>query len=159
MRSQALTPLFEKKRELETKIVTLKSQCETDERKTGEAAEALTDLNTRLNSLNKTIEEVEKLGDEAVSAVSKVIEGAEEATSAATRAVEGAYVLLGGLESRIAEKEVQLTKTTEEHRARIEEINAENGKLAVLKKDLDIYHDRLQKKYYELGLGELILPK
>src|SRR3990167_8177770 len=126
MRSQALTPLFEKKRELETKIVTLKSQCETDERKSGEAAEALTDLNTRLDSLNKTIEEVEKLGDEAVSAVSKVIEGAEEATSAATRAVEGAYVLLRGLESRIAEKEAQLAKTTGENLARMEEINAEN---------------------------------
>ena len=152
MRSQALTPLFEKKRELETKIATLKSQCEVEEGKTRGASEALTDLNIRLDSLNKLIGEVEKLGDEAVSAVSKVIEGGQEAASEATRAVDGAYVLLRGIESKIAEKESQLAKTKEEQEARIREINEENAKLEVRKKDLQIYQGRIEARAEELGI-------
>ena len=159
MRNQVLTPLFEKKRELETLITTLKSQCEIDERKSRETAEALTDLNTRLENLNKLIEAIEQIGEEAVVSVSGVITESLEAVKGAVGLVDKTYELLRQLGAKVAESELKLENTKKEQAERLDEINRENGKLAILKKDLDIYRDRLEKKAYELGFGELILPK
>ena len=157
MQTKILTPLYEKKRELEASIVSLKSQFEIAERNSKEASANATDLSDRIARLGVEIEEMEKGAVEATKsaqgAVSEGIMGVKEVISTFEKGIQAIKALdarLEGTISKIAEAE----KTEKEI---LEEINRENGKLEVFRRDLDIYKTRLERKYKELGLGELIL--
>ena len=119
MINQTLSPLFEKKRELEVLINTLKSQCEIEGLKSKEAAEAVTDLNQRIENLKGLIEDVEKIGEEAVVVVSRVITEGIEATRQAIRGVDGAFELIRRLDTKVAESEAKLANMKDEQAVRL----------------------------------------
>lgn len=159
VRAKVLTPLYEKKRELEAEIVSLKSQCEVNNTKAKGIAEQVTDLNETFKKLEDFIDRTEKLGMEALEAVESVITEGVEALQQANKGVDTAIALLDRVTAEIDKKEAKLTEIEAQKKDRIKEINRENEKLEVKKRDLDIYFNRLQNKYYKLGLGELVLPE
>ena len=159
MRSQALTPLFERKRELEAQITALATQVETDGTKAKAVADDLADKTARLENLNTLLADIDKLGEEAVEAVSGVINDSTGTAKRAVGLVEAYLKLIEDLDRQVGERELKLENIKKESTERLEEITRENGVLEVKRKDIDIYADRLQAFYYKHNLGELILPK
>jgi chromosome segregation ATPase len=153
----ALTPLYTKKRELETEIASLASQKEIAQKGSREAQEAVTEINTRIGRLQAEIEQLEKQAEKAVTDAQEVVSGAIEAVRGATGAVEAAVAILKDLETRADAATARAEEARKVQEGRIVEIARENGVLDVRKRDLDIYKVRLQRKYDELGLGTLIL--
>jgi len=74
----------------------------------------------------------------------------------ASAVVDGYFLIVKGLEFKIKNQETILAKIFEDQKQAREQISKEESRLGVIKKDLDIYRNRLQEKINEHGLQDQI---
>lgn len=157
MKNLALQPLQNEKRELELAINGLKSQRDIALRETTEASASLADIIQRTKDLS---DEVDQLATDAISAS----RAAKECVNTGVQAVQDTQNVVTFLETSLKSLEQVLDKISSDiekaktaHKTQLAEIARENEALGVRKRDLDIYTERLKKKYAELDLGDLRL--
>lgn len=155
--STKIFELGERKRELELETNKAQSIYDVETKKAGEAAVAATALQQRVEDLVVSVEEAEGLGLEGVKKASEAIASATEILREIGKISEGALESVKKVDAVIAKRMEELKLAKEEDAQRTLLIVKEGEKLNILKKDLDIYRNRLQTRYNELGLGELIL--
>lgn len=157
MLQQVLTPVYQKKKELEAEIAALAQKRDIEKRRCDEAVEAADAVHKRLKDLESTIELVGKHGEEIVGNLSRIIDEAKLTVDSSVAVIDNTMNILNKLDGEINVKIASVKKLDGEEKARIQKINLENDKLDVRRRDLQIYFDRLQKRFDEHGLGKLIL--
>lgn len=157
MQNQSLTPLFEKKRELEAQITVLISKIEMKARDFNLVAEASTDVRQQIIALNKMVASINTMGEEAIQAVESLIEQATRALAEANQATTESLSFLKTIEALIVQRIDELHTVEKTSKARLEEIKREGQVLEKTRSDIEVYVQRLQKKYDEMGMGKLLL--
>jgi len=157
MQNLSLTPLYQKKRELEVEIGKLAEIRDTEKRKSEEAIAAKIDLEKQLRVLNELIETIEKAGESAMDELVKIVTRALTTSESCIATIDGTMAMLGRLDSAMSEKIARIKKLDEDEKSRLSRIAQDNQKLDIRERDLQIYQERLQKKFDEVGLGKIIL--
>lgn len=155
--STQIFELGEAKRKLELATNEAKSVYESETKKANDAAEAATALQTRIEELTRSIQEIGDLGNVSIEKASEAILAAIEILKEVGRISESALAGVKKADDTITKRLEELAAAKEEGKKRSEVMVREGERLNVLKKDLDIYRNRLQTRYNEQGLGELIL--
>lgn len=155
--SSPLTPLLAQKHELELEINNLKDISEQKKRQTEELAEAVTDMLTRISSYEQALEDIHKESSLSVEFIKAVITEAAQSLRFSHETLDGAFKIIARIEAKIDEKTVDLKNQQQFERDRRIDLHKDMEDIGRMKTDLAIYHDRLQKKYDELGLGQIIL--
>lgn len=152
-----LQPVYEKKKKLEEEVGKLAVSRDTSKREAEEAAEAVTDLNTRKGALEALVESIIDTAKAAIEMLTGIVTQGADAINTANSAIDTAHAVLTGLSVKIKAEETVLEGILASQKARMEDIARENEKLGARERDLRIYARRLQEKYDELGLGEIVL--
>lgn len=155
--STRIFELGEEKRRIELATNVAKSVYESETKKANDAAEAATVLQTRIEELSRSVQEVGNLGNISIEKADDTITAAVEVLREVGRISESALESIKRADLTITKRLEELVVAKEEDARRNEMLVKEGERLNVLKKDLDIYRKRLQTRYNELGLGELIL--
>lgn len=151
----ALTPLYNKKRELETLIATLHSQKDIALRESTEASENVTEIRTRIAKLEEEVASMEKEALESLTKAGEAVLKGIEAVKDGRQVVEGVVSMLKALETRVDELIAKAEKSKEDHKNTLAEISRENELIDASWRDVKVIKGRLQKKSDELNLGPI----
>lgn len=154
---QQISLLYDKKREIETEIAGLKVREETERRRFREAAAAADGLDERVKDLEEQVVAVQKLSDEAVTVCHQLINQTTETMQESERMIEASEQILIALQAEITVQELVLKGFERREKERLAHVAKETERLDTMRVDLHLYKERLQEKYYELGLGKLNL--
>lgn len=155
-RKAALYPLQEKQKLIEEETVKLKQKRELREvelrqaeSKVAEIAIKLTEANGQLAGLTTALD---ALADESLRSLANHLTYLQDAAAV----VDGYFLIVKGLEFKIANQEQVIKKIFEDQKQAREQMSKEESRLAVIKKDLGIYRDRLEAKIKEHNLQDQI---
>lgn len=155
-RKAALYPIFEKKKIIEDEIVKLKAQREAKDLELKQAEQKVVELGIKITEANENLagltEALSALSDESLKSLSSHLSYLQDASAV----VDGYFLIVKGLEFKIKNQETILAKIFEDQKQAREQISKEESRLGVIKKDLDIYRNRLQEKINEHGLQDQI---
>src|SRR3990167_3432205 len=143
------TKIFElgsKKRDLEIEINTLKLTHERESQNVLFASESARELQSRIFHLGETIEKTENLGLDVITKVNECIDRALDTFREVGNAAEKTLSFVKQLEILIDKRSGELLEIDKENEKKLENVKLEEHRLSVLKSDLDIYKNRLQKK-------------
>lgn len=157
MQNISLTPLYEKKHELEKLIVRLVQKSEVEDRKFKESAEAATAVQDRITQLESTILDMTQIGEDAVLALTETVTKTIQVMEVSDACIKKTTEILQKLEYSIKNRISRLEEIKTSQNIRSMDILRENENLEIRKKDLSIYQKRIEKFYKDNDLGEVIL--
>jgi chromosome segregation ATPase len=155
--STQITELSAKKRRIEEDINILQITYDTKKKDVDALSTSTTDLRESLLELSSTIENVNLLGEKSVAFGTTAVSEALNVLRDITDVVEKAVKMVDEANTKITERKTEITVLEKNLDKKNENIENEQRRLNTLKSDLGIYKSRLQKKYDEMELGELIL--
>jgi len=156
-RQEVLTPVYQKKILLEEECSKLAQKRDIEDQKFKDAAASATEVSIRLEELKKTVEDVAKHGESALDTLSSIIKEASMTVDSSLAIINHTMDIMTKLDGKITERIESIKKLDAEEQTRLDRIVADNNKLDLRRKDLQIYHERLQLKFDEHGLGKVIL--
>ena len=155
--STQITELGEKKRKLEESINVFQITYDTKKKDLEALSVSATDLRQNLSELDSTVEKVNLLGEESLTFSTKTVSEALDTLRDITDVIEKAVKMIDEVNHKIEKRKKEINEFEENLAQKNENIINEQKRLNIMKSDLDIYKKRLQAKYNEMSLGELIL--
>lgn len=155
--STKIFELGQKKRVLEEEINKVQSIYEVEYKKIQDITLSATALQNSINELENIAEEA---GEEGVKFFEKVITSIDDSINVFGKIGDMSnetLLALNRVNDLVNKRKEELLAFDIEYHKQEENIRKEEERLAVLKSDLDIYKNRLQSKYDEMGLGRLTL--
>lgn len=152
-----LGPVYEKKKELEVLVAKLHDDAIKKQGEYRAIVEAADAVEERIKNAEKLGVDVASMIDESIELLKKVLSRAEETMNGIEKVIDAGIAIFQKLDEEIGKKEQRIEALKVEEGERLRHIAERNGQLSVRERDLDIYKHRLEKKYIELGMGELIL--
>jgi hypothetical protein len=155
--STQIFELGEKKRQVEVETNKATSIYETESKKAAEATDLVTSLHTKISELTDVSEQINNLGTDSVKEANDAVAASIVVLRSMGNIADAILLAVAKADGVITQRIEDLNKAKADFATKNEEQVKEGERLQVLKKDLDIYRNRLQIRYNELGLGDLIL--
>lgn len=149
----------EKLKELNFKEAELKQKNEILRKETELLAKENTNLNERTISLENKIKDLEEISETLEKDIQFYFKDIFELKQLKEEEIKSISRLYSNLDNKILESEEKLEKINQNSIVLHQKCVEEQKIIESQKRDLEIYRNRLQKKYDEVGLEKLILKE